>query len=198
MSHLDEFDALFKDLRNIERSTFVKEQSLTNILQSKRVKKSWYSKQRFIIPLTSLVACFIVYFFLNTYFSHDNMGVSEEKVELHISSVMVKTSQSDLTFEINSTTKLNTLEINNDDSFMNSLENFISEAEQITTAPNKNLYSYDLNIVLENSQEIKVEIWENGDALYMYDFSEDRYYSSTGQSASNLHSMLVNIPYLPQ
>lgn len=208
MSPFNELDKHFDQLKKVERSLDVKARTLADILKAEKTsRRERLKKQKIIVASTTLLGAMVAILLLFLYTggfaenqtaTGDNVGENQVATgwEVEISEVLIAKSKSEKSFEASSiATSMNTIEIADDKTFINELEQFLNRMELVTAPPVFSLPSYDMTVRVENGNPYKIKIWESQQTIYVHHMDEDQYYVSTDSSAINVYNMMNNIPF---
>ncbi len=190
MSRFDELDFYFDTLKQVERSEDKKQKTLENVLQSK--KKEQKRKHSFAGIITILGALVAIIFLLTTL--EDEEDVSATGIIIHVKEIWAAESISATSFKAYSTSPLKSIELA-DETFQQELERFMEQLTPLAVVPDYREPSYDLTIQQVEGSPLQVKIWEKDDEVFLYSFTEEKYYTSKHKSASNVYRMLNNIPF---
>ncbi|WP_227395961.1 hypothetical protein [Jeotgalibacillus aurantiacus] len=194
MNHSDEFKNLFEELKNVERSDADRMRSLNALLNYTDSKTKFFSRRFLVIPITSIISFSIIFFLFFSDINDNAPQQSSANENITITLVTVKASKTDELFELSSTSPLNVIEIKDDSKFFHELKNVIVDAEPIANLERGSANTFDIGVTLDQSKQIKLELWGNEKGIYFYHFEEDTFYFSDSRSALNLYSMLLNLP----
>lgn len=197
MNQFNDLDKHFDQLKRIERSKAVKAQTLADILQTENSsKRNRLRNQRFIVAGTTLLSAIVAILLLFLYTGDVGDSQTATGLDIEISKVLIAESKSAESFEATSiASSMNTIEIADDRTFYNQVEQFLKGMEHVATPPAFNLPAYDMAVRVEDGNPYKMKIWKSGENIYVHHIDEDQYYVSSDNSAFNVFNMMNNIPF---
>lgn len=194
MNNQKEFDHLFSDLKKAGRPPSVRHRTLKHILANgDKDTPVPATKRPRVIPAFISVAAIAVALFLVFSVMTDSPtenGTASAFADIDIEKSLVAETNNTQTFKATLPLQINVRSVE-DLMWNQSLEKMLAGAEQGAEMP-ETPPAFDLSIYTKQ-QSFRLKVWDNADALVLWDMDSDKVYSSTSEDAANFLSMLKNM-----
>ncbi|WP_033540902.1 hypothetical protein [Planococcus sp. CAU13] len=194
MNSQKEYDHLFSDLKKAGRPPAVRHRTLEYILaNSDREISAPPAKRPRVIPAFISIAAVAIALFLVFSVMNDSPaenGTASAFADIDIEQSLVAETNNTKTFKATLPLQMNVRSVE-DPKWNRSLKKTLAGAELIAEMP-ETRPAFDLSIYTKQ-QSFRFKVWDNADALVLWDMDSDKVYSSTSEDAANFISMLKNM-----
>ena len=150
--------------------------------------------------MTAIVTAVALFFLLQLPLQNDEKASVQPEVffDIKVKEILIAKSKSETSFQASSMSNMHTIKIDNDVdvTFKTEVEQLFKNLKSLSTPPTYNTPAYDMKVSQEVGNPLKIKIWESEGNIYLYNMTEDKFYTSFHRSAFNVYSMMKNIPPL--